>query len=310
MAEAEIAVIIPNFQRKERLRRALASVLRQSLRPVEIVVVDDASTVDLTDVREEAEREGIRWIARESNGGPALARNEGVAATRSPWIAFLDSDDEWAPTKLERQWDWHGNHAEVRISQVKERWVRHGAPVAKPGHWEPGEGDLFAASVERCSIGPSCVMMHRSLWEESGGFDPRFRVCEDYALWLRITSLEWVGKLPGDALVEKEGGGSDQLSRTTPAMDRYRVVALLETLSREPLSGEQRDLVIDGVRKRGRILAQGAAKRGQEERASLYRTLAETNWEAVSPSVFGALLERAWAETAAGTEDDRRNGTR
>jgi glycosyltransferase involved in cell wall biosynthesis len=296
MSAFEIAVIIPNHQRGESLLRACRSVLEQSCKATEVVVVDDASTTDLLSIRENLESSGINWLRMPENSGPAAARNAGVAATSSPWVAFLDSDDWWKEEKLASQVGWHQENPESRISQVTEEWVRNGKPIHKPSHWEPGEGDLFADSVERCSIGPSCVMLHRSLWEIVGGFDPRYRVCEDYALWLEIARQERVGKVPGEALVVKEGGRSDQLSRITPAMDRYRVAALLELLERDELNEEQRRLAENGLVEKCRVLEKGARKRNELERAERYRQIAESVSVEGESSRISRSIEEAWAE--------------
>lgn len=293
MSPLDIAVIVPNFQRRDSLLRACRSILNQDHAASEVVVVDDGSTIDLNSVRRDLESEGVSWISLDENSGPSVARNTGVAATKSEWISFLDSDDTWMLDKLARQADWHRDNPEARISQVREQWVRDGEPVRKPDHWEPGEGDLFSASVERCSIGPSCVMIHRSLWDETGGFDSRFRVCEDYALWLDITRKESVGKIPGGPLVMKEGAREDQLSRVTPAMDRFRVVALLELLESTPLSEEQRAKVLNGLKDKCRILAGGAEKRGQRERADRYRWMAEC---AIRGGSLAEAIAVGWSE--------------
>jgi glycosyltransferase involved in cell wall biosynthesis len=95
-----ISVVIPAYNVAAYLDIALASVHAQSLQPAEIIVVDDGST-DAT--RALAERAGVRVLAQ-ANAGAAAARNAGVAAAVSPWIAFLDADDRWLPDKLERQW--------------------------------------------------------------------------------------------------------------------------------------------------------------------------------------------------------------
>src|SRR5689334_10135830 len=94
-------VIIPAYNAVETLGRAIDSALAQSLPPHEVVVVDDGSR-DAT--AELAERYGppVRVI-RQSNAGPGAARNRGVQATSSPWVAFLDADDEWLPKKMETQ---------------------------------------------------------------------------------------------------------------------------------------------------------------------------------------------------------------
>ncbi|MEX2578696.1 MAG: glycosyltransferase family A protein [Verrucomicrobiales bacterium] len=284
--------MIPAFNRRRFLKRAIDSVLAQTGVAFHLTVVDDGSTDDLSELRKKVEGEGHRWLSRRTNGGPAAARNDGAASTDTAWIAFLDSDDEWGPTKLERQWNWHRDHPRARLSQVRETWIRNGAAVNKPARWEPEEGDLFADSVERCAIGPSCVMMRRDLWEESGGFDERYRVCEDYELWLRVARSDAVGLVPGAALVRKHGGHPDQLSTTTPALDRYRVVALLECWLRGGLSEERREAVEDGIRRKAGILAQGASKRGLEERAAFYGELAGTDLKGLGAGL-DPVLHRA-----------------
>lgn len=269
-----IAVIIPAFGRADQLMKAVESVLSQSYTAFSLNIVDDASGEDLSLVRSRVEGSGHHWFGRDRNGGPAAARNDGAAAVDSKWIAFLDSDDEWLPDKLERQMQWHRENPDSRISQVHEGWFRHGDRVKKPNHWKQCGGELFAESVERCAIGPSCVMLRRDLWDESGGFDERYRVCEDYELWLRIACREEVGLVPGGELVRKHGGHSDQLSTAVPALDRYRVAALAEILAGGTLSEEQERLVEHGIRSKAAVLAAGAEKRGSHERAAYYRELA------------------------------------
>lgn len=296
MSSLEIAVILPNYQRRESLLRAFRSVSGQSEPAAEVVVVDDGSTEDLTRERELVAAKGAKWLELGENRGPAAARNAGVQSTSAPWIAFLDSDDFWDREKLSEQAGWHRAHPGVRISQVAERWVRDGKPVSKPPHWEPGEGNLFGAAVQRCVIGPSCVMMHRSLFEESGGFDPRFRVCEDYALWLEICRREWVGKVPGPPRVTKVGGRVDQLSHITPAMDRFRVVALLELLRKKDLVAEDRRQVISGIRDKCDVLARGAEKRGNTSRAETYLGIARSDLASMQGPAREKLIEAAWRE--------------
>ncbi|MCK5920937.1 MAG: hypothetical protein KAG66_08345, partial [Methylococcales bacterium] len=162
-----------------------------------------------------------------------------------------------------------------RISQVKERWIRNDREVKRPKHWEQKEGDLFAESVERCSIGPSCVMIRRDLWEESGGFNGFYRACEDYVLWLRICRGESIGLVPGELLSIKHAGHDDQLSDTIPALDRYRVLALLELLTLGGLSDIQHSQVLNGISAKSKILAKGAKKRSKDREEIFYRMIAE-----------------------------------
>ncbi len=224
----DVAIVVPVFNRTDGIVCAVNSILAQSFPSFELIVVDDASTDDLSAAKRLVESSGHQWQRLPKNCGPAAARNEGVRLSNSKWICFLDSDDEWAPRKLEAQWNWHEDNPAFSISQVNEAWYRNGELFPKPGHLRQESGDLFDASCRRCAIGPSCVMLTRELWDESGGFDERFRVCEDYALWLHIASKHCIGLVPGEPLVKKNGGHSDQLSVETPLLERYRFLALLE----------------------------------------------------------------------------------
>lgn len=275
MEDSVVSVVIPAFNRRELLIRAIESVLGQSFTELSLIVVDDASTDDLESCRRLVTGAGHQWIRLDANSGPAEARNVGARMTGSEWIMFLDSDDAWKPEKVEKQMDWHGDHPEVRISQVIEDWIRDGEPIKKPSRLAQVGGDIFEESIRRCVIGCSCVALRRDLWRECGGFDPFFRACEDYELWLRITSREPVGLSGGVALSEKHAGAHPQLSRDIPALDRFRILALARLLRDRdrPLAGFQSDLVREGLIERAGILANGARVRGREEWASFFANL-------------------------------------
>jgi glycosyltransferase involved in cell wall biosynthesis len=98
-----ISVVIPTFNRAGVLARCLASVLGQTLSPLEIVVVDDGSTDETADVVKAQASERIRYVRLPQRSGAQAARNRGIRESKGNWIAFQDSDDEWLPDKLERQ---------------------------------------------------------------------------------------------------------------------------------------------------------------------------------------------------------------
>lgn len=273
----KVAVIIPAYNRGEELLRSIDSLLRQTHLPSEWIVVDDGSETEIAPLRSRIEEAGGKFLALPENRGVAAARNVGVAASSADWITFLDSDDEWFPRKLEQQLAWHLQHPGIRISQVQEQWVRDGKLIRKPSGWEQRGGELFELALRQCVIGPSCVMMRRDLWDEHGGFDERFRVCEDYELWLRITRKEPIGLVGGGPLVTKHGGHRDQLSATTPALDRFRILALLKLLGEGDLLEIDRSRVIAMIREKAGIVAQGAEKRGNSSRAALCRALSQAD---------------------------------
>ena len=266
-----IAVIIPTFNRASLLDRAIRSVLDQTWRDFELVVVDDASTdgtAGLPVIKSGDKR--LRYLRLSENRGVSVARNAGVRATSAPWLAFLDSDDEWFPAKLAGQVEWVKKNPEFRICQTQELWIRCGVRVNPPKTHEKFSGDLFAASLDRCMITPSSVMLTRELFEAVGGFNEVFRVCEDYDLWLRVTSHYQVG-LVDDYLLKRYGGHGDQLSKTVPVLDQFRVQSLIDLIENGILTEFQRNLTIKSAIKRAIVLARGYKKRGNIEKYGKYR---------------------------------------
>ena len=119
-----ISVVIPVRDRMKPLARALESVECQTWRPGEVIVVDDGSA---TDPREALQRRfpAIRFV-RQSPRGVSAARNRGIEIATGSWVAFLDSDDEWAPRKLERQISALRAHNGYRVCHTDEIWIRKG----------------------------------------------------------------------------------------------------------------------------------------------------------------------------------------
>jgi glycosyltransferase involved in cell wall biosynthesis len=253
-------------------------VLAQSFQDIEIIVVDDGSTDGTTNRL--AKFDGRLRLFTTTGRGVAAARNFGVSQAQGCYVAFLDSDDFWLPGKLETQIAFLDRHPEIQICQTDEIWVRNGVRVnPKAMHRKPS-GDIFVRSLDLCLISPSAVMMTRELFQRIGGFDESFPVCEDYDLWLRVTSVYSVPLIP-EALVVKRGGHADQLSRSLWGMDRYRVLALQKIL-RSGLDGVRRTAARDVLRRKVLILAQGARKRGKEQEARDYEaTLAEFTQEKI-----------------------------
>lgn len=259
------ACIIPTFNRPEQTVEAARSVLAQTLADLECIVVDDGSTDDTAE-RVAAIKDRRLRVVRRPHRGVSAARNHGVALSSSPWIAFLDSDDRWLPKKMERQMDYLRRRPHFRICQTEEIWIRRGVRVNPMKKHRKAEGDLFERSLELCIISPSAVVLQRSLFDEVGGFDESLPACEDYDLWLRITCREAVGLVP-EALVVKYGGHEDQLSRTTPVMDIYRIRAIDKLLRSGRLNGEQRKAAVEELERKCKIVARGALKRGNRVEA-------------------------------------------
>lgn len=182
-----VSVVVPVYNGASTILRALDSALAQTHAVQEVIVVDDASTdVDLQCALSGIERTSVQRIPRRS-GSPSAPRNLGVQHASGDWIAFLDSDDEWAPQKIERQL------AELKAS---------GAEMCATNAWrqEPNKDrSLFFARLPAQAslldllggniVITSSVVAHRSLFEHCGNFPPgATMIFEDWAMWLRIAA--------------------------------------------------------------------------------------------------------------------------
>jgi len=265
-----VSVIIPTYNRAALVKEAVASVLAQTYRDFELLVVDDGSTDGTPEALAAFGRE-IRVLSRPGRGGVSEARNTGIAAAQGEWLAFLDSDDLWLPEKLERQIAFMEAQPRLLLSQTEETWVRRGVRVNPPrSHCKEG-GRIFLRSLERCLVSPSAVVLHRRLWDDHGGFDEDLPAAEDYDLWLRLSWRYDVGLLP-EPLIIKRGGHADQLSRQW-GLDRWRIQALQKLLAEPDLPEPYRQAARRTLERKCAIYAQGCEKRGKSAEAAHYRGL-------------------------------------
>jgi glycosyltransferase involved in cell wall biosynthesis len=265
-----VSVIIPTYNRAALGPEAVASVLAQTWRDYEILVVDDGSTDDTAEkLAPLAPR--VQVLRQPTRRGVSAARNQGVAAARGQWLAFLDSDDLWLPAKLDRQMAFLEANPRLRLCQTEESWVRHGLKVNKPVAYRKEGGQIYLQSLKRCCISPSAVVLDRKLLEEHGGFDEALPAAEDYDLWLRLTWRHEVGLLP-EPLVIKRGGHADQLSRLW-GLDRYRIRALEKVLQEAELPARCAAAARRVLAAKCAIYAQGCEKRGRMAEALAYRNL-------------------------------------
>jgi glycosyltransferase involved in cell wall biosynthesis len=265
-----VSVIIPTYNRAAWAAEAVASVLAQSYGDFELLVVDDGSTDD-TAAALAAFGGKFKLLRREESRGVSAARNLGARRAAGDWLAFLDSDDLWLPDKLARQVAYMQAHPDLIISQTEEVWVRNGVRVNAPAPCRKMAGDIFLASLKRCLISPSAVLLHRRLFQDLGGFDENLPAAEDYDLWLRIAWRHPVGLVP-EPLIIKRGGHADQLSRQW-GLDRFRIRALVKLLGEPGLPLHYKEAARRTLAEKCRIYAQGCAKRGKHSEANWYKVL-------------------------------------
>jgi cellulose synthase/poly-beta-1,6-N-acetylglucosamine synthase-like glycosyltransferase len=186
---ATVSVVIPAYNAAATIAAAIESVLAQTRPPEEIIVVDDGSK-DETSAVVELFGPAVRLL-RQANAGCGQARNTGAREARGTWLAFLDADDLWLPTKLERQLP---ETADPRIAVVvcrkySEEGLLLGRRLAFDDLWT--QNDAIVSSS----------LVRRSAFEQAGGFWT-LRACEDYHLWLRLTADGWdMANVPEDLVV-------------------------------------------------------------------------------------------------------------
>ena len=214
-----------------------------------------------------AERYPTVRVLAQPNQGVSAARNLGIREASGEWIALLDSDDEWRREKLARQMSALAESPALRVCHCDETWIRRGNQVLQRRRHQKRGGWLLRDCLPLCTISPSAVVIHRSVFDEVGSFDEAFPACEDYELWLRVCGRYEVAFVAQE-LVIKYGGHDDQLSRRYPVMDSYRIRALCKLLEQTTLSPDDHEAVLQTLRTKVAIVAQGARKRDNEELAS------------------------------------------
>ncbi|AZZ91404.1 glycosyltransferase [Hahella sp. KA22] len=219
-----VSVIMPVYNREKTVAQAIESVLAQSFTDFELIVVDDGSTDRSAEVVKGFSQDvRVRYHLQENSGRPSLARNSGLKLARGQWVAFLDSDDRWTPTKLERQIALleqcaaQGVSLDLVISDyevMESEVVKHSSffkaySVNKrlagaveqsfPDGWTYRQRPFLQALYGLGFAATQAVLVRRSLLERVGGFDSELVFAEDNDLWMTISEQGRVGCSKGIA---------------------------------------------------------------------------------------------------------------
>jgi len=267
-----VSIVIPTYNRGYCLAEAIRSVLRQTFRDYELLVVDDGSTDDTGAVVKRFPE--VRYFRLAENAGVSRARNFGAAKAAGRYLCFLDSDDSWVPEKLRQQVDAMESRRQCAVCYTDEIWIRNGARVNPGKRHRKYSGNIFRQCLPLCIVSPSSAMLRARLFKDAGMFDETLPACEDYDLWLRL-SLRHPFHFIDRKLIVKRGGHADQLSRKYWGMDRFRVYALEKLLRENTLAGEDYRHVAETLARKSRVLHQGFLKRHNTRQADYYRTLIE-----------------------------------
>jgi glycosyltransferase involved in cell wall biosynthesis len=213
-----VSVIIPTHNRRTACRRAIESVLAQTVPPLEVLVCDDRSADDTAVmVHELAERDPrVRYLARtEGPPGPGGTRNLGLAEARGNWVAFLDDDDTWLPRKLELQLAAGSNRFDLVAGNAHRLsgglYFQHPAPQLVVE---------YAALLRENPIIISTVLVRRDAVESVGrfGIETWLGAVADYDLWLRLASARTRMMVLGAPLIVYDDSGEERLSAAPMGM--------------------------------------------------------------------------------------------
>ena len=255
----KVSVIIPTLNRINTLQRAIDSVIAQSFKSIEIIVVDNGSSDG--SVKMLKKYYPTAKLIHEHKSGVSASRNKGIKYAKSPWIAFLDSDDAWDQKKLEKQINLlHNSHDKYRLIHTNEIWIRNGKRINQMKKHQKFGGYIFNECLSLCCISPSSVLIDRSIFDDMGLFNENLPVCEDYDMWLRICSKEEVLFLD-EKLTLKYGGHKDQLSKSYWGMDRFRVNSIENLILNYDLNTDQKNKSMATLIKKLKIIINGAKKR-------------------------------------------------
>lgn len=257
----KISVIIPTYNRIFFLKRSIDSVLEQSLKPYEVIIVDDGSS-DGTSTMIKKNYPKINLICQE-NKGVSAARNIGIRASSGDWVCFLDSDDEWKKNKLSEQMLAIKKNTNYSFCHSNEEWIKNGKKINQKKKHKKYGGNIFKECLDMCRISPSSVMINKSVFDDIGFFNEDLVVCEDYELWLRICAHYKV-LFVDEPLIIKYGGHEGQLSNSIESIEYYRIKALEYLLSTEMTYENKKEAVkillfklgiyLNGLKKRNKIL--------------------------------------------------------
>ena len=236
-----ISVVIPTHNRVNLLPRAIKSVQNQTVKDVEIIVVSDGSTDGTDALMHEFERQDkrIRFISYSPGRNGNYARNQGVLASKGEFIAFLDDDDEWLPSKLEQQLMLFESDKSIglvytgtHVIYVDEKIEYDSNPKS---HGDLSKDILFS----NCIGSTTTVMVRTSLLKETGGFDENLPAIQDYDLWIRICQKTKVGVVSSALVNYYNYRSSTQVSsNTSKYKDSYsylndKYASLLSQLSKK-----------------------------------------------------------------------------
>ena len=239
-----VSVIIPVYNGEKYIAESLQCVFQQSYNPIEVIIVDDGSTDNSIQIIYEIP--GEKKIITQQNKDVSDARNSGIKNANGEYIAFLDQDDLWDKTKLEKQIqiflkDPNVDLVLTDLSKFNDEGREWHPKDRHKASSRLNNRNLFENLIRKNVLMPSAVMVKKSSIKRAGFFDSNFKTCGDYEMWLRMAALGMKFKyLPEPLTFYRQHG--ENTSKKIEIMNEDRLRAIQKIFSLTELSPEQKKL--------------------------------------------------------------------
>jgi glycosyltransferase involved in cell wall biosynthesis len=262
-----ISVIIHTYNNEKFIRETIESVLLQSYKDYEIIVVDDGST-DNTRSALIPYMDKIRYHYKE-NGGIASAKNAGVSLSKAEFIAFLDHDDLWVPDKLKIQMEYFNKNPQVRLVYSKYTSFRDGKELrTKP---EKGySGWIFKELLSKSFIQTSTVVVKRECLNAVGSYDESFTLGDEYDMFLRISKRFQCGFV--DKGLTRYRVHETNASKNDFLFDKENLGVFKKIYNNiTDLDGKEKKILRKRIARYSMKVAEGLYRQGQREESKKYQ---------------------------------------
>lgn len=185
----KVSVIIPTYNRAHLLTQAIDSVLAQTFKDFELIIVDNYSTDNTESVVKSYKDERIRYFKNRNQGLIGVNRNYGIQKSQGEYISFLDDDDLWLPEKLEKQVELLDSNKELGLVYSDIHIIGSNGNLLKDTYFhsvKPFRGNVFNELLVANFIASLTVVVRKEALSKVGVFDPKYVIAQDYDLWLRI----------------------------------------------------------------------------------------------------------------------------
>src|SRR5579871_4665518 len=186
-----VSVIIPAYNAERTLRRAIDSALAQDYQAIEIIVVDDGSKDATSEVAAAYMQQGIRLLRLPCSRGEGGVLNEGIAIAKGEYIAFLDADDEWLPSKLTKQIAALERNSAAIMATCGCRFVDSSGHLVEEFGMRPlgvANNKVWQSLLAATCIAKPCVVVRAPAFKQTGMFDTAVRIMADQDMWIRLAS--------------------------------------------------------------------------------------------------------------------------